>query len=404
MYRWLGIPAIVFLIACSEETPETEYSFRVYGEKGIRVAETTVGSKYDDELFNYKVVCTLMENPEEPDSYLGDPHVWFLADQNGYYYVADNIGLCIAVYNSDGEYIRKIGRSGDGPGEFRHLTFISIVGDTIGIWDRTRLRSTFYRTDGTLIQASPPSQDDLLVGSYLDAEGYTYSLKQFDRTKGDFRSRGQAMDIRNERGRIVGRIRIDAIIERFKRYTAVSFGWTIMPFIGRAKLIPISNGRILSSTGVEPILQIFNRAGKLTELIRFSMQAEPVSQELIRTTRDTLRSKARPGSEGDGQREFADAVQFPDTIALWQDVWVDPNGFYWLQHPPGFFNVNSPLGERYRVISPAGEYLGDTQTPGKYGRIMHGKYLTILENRETGRRTPTVFRITPVQEGLIYPN
>jgi hypothetical protein len=60
------------------------------------------------------------------------------------------------VFGPDGQYLRDIGREGDGPGEFR-FGMIGIVGDTLFVQDPNNTRLTTFLTDGTFL-ASHSSQ------------------------------------------------------------------------------------------------------------------------------------------------------------------------------------------------------------------------------------------------------
>jgi hypothetical protein len=69
--------------------------------------------------------------------------------------------------------------------------------------------------------------------------------------------------------------------------------------------------------------------------------------------------------------------------------------------------VGRALAERndtqrfFRVLSPSGEYLGDT-TPPSAGTVVRGHLLTIATDPETEESYPVVYRIRPAVEGLEY--
>lgn len=59
--------------------------------------------------------------------------------------------LVIQVYAPDGRHVRTIGRAGEGPGEFRGLSTVFVIGDTIVVNDPRLYRTTLLRTTGELL-------------------------------------------------------------------------------------------------------------------------------------------------------------------------------------------------------------------------------------------------------------
>jgi hypothetical protein len=60
-----------------------------------------------------------------------------------------------------------------------------------------------------------------------------------------------------------------------------------------------------------------------------------------------------------------------------------------------------------RIISPEGEYLGDSTWPvpvhWNYARVMRGHFLGFTWDPESGAPLAVVYRIRPRAEGLSYP-
>jgi hypothetical protein len=58
-------------------------------------------------------------------------------------------------FDEDGLHIRRIGRTGRGPGEFTRLTAVGVVRDTLWVFDGAQLRSVFYSLDGQALATIP---------------------------------------------------------------------------------------------------------------------------------------------------------------------------------------------------------------------------------------------------------
>jgi hypothetical protein len=55
------------------------------------------------------------------------------------------------------------------------------------------------------------------------------------------------------------------------------------------------------------------------------------------------------------------------------------------------------------VITPEGEYLGQSYLPTSSGRVSHGHFLTLITDEATGNVMPTIYRIVPAVQGVVYP-
>jgi hypothetical protein len=66
-------------------------------------------------------------------------------------YVFDGVGTQIRAYDADGKFLRNIGRSGAGPGEYRMVLGATIVDDSVlSAYDVARLRLVNFFPDGSL--------------------------------------------------------------------------------------------------------------------------------------------------------------------------------------------------------------------------------------------------------------
>lgn len=70
---------------------------------------------------------------------------------NGSMYVVQGQEQEIRVFDTQGKYVRTIGRQGGGPGEFTGLGSIGFIADTLYAMDFRQRRITLFRADGSLI-------------------------------------------------------------------------------------------------------------------------------------------------------------------------------------------------------------------------------------------------------------
>jgi len=114
-------------------------------------------------------------------------------------------------------------------------------------------------------------------------------------------------------------------------------------------------------------------------------------------------------SEDSPRRDIYKAQRDAVVIALekpyWTDVKVDDAGFIWLFISETSQERGDAGGNLFRVLSPEGEYLGDSRWPTTlaHARLSHGHLLFLVDHDETGEIIPTMYRIVPAVKGLEYP-
>lgn len=108
------------------------------------------------------------------------------------------------------------------------------------------------------------------------------------------------------------------------------------------------------------------------------------------------------------------SAQYPEHKAFWSFTHVEePGGWLWLTVPVPTFGTyvrDSPRIQQqqiFRILNPAGEFIGVTSWPPEVGRfatnVVRGHLLAMVPDPETEEEIPTVYLIRPAVEGLIYP-
>jgi len=76
-------------------------------------------------------------------------------DREGLAYVAELQDSQIRVYDGSGRRVGTIGREGDGPGEFRSIGRMGLLGDTLWACDPTATRITLFTATGEMLGTIP---------------------------------------------------------------------------------------------------------------------------------------------------------------------------------------------------------------------------------------------------------
>ncbi|MGQ0766072.1 MAG: hypothetical protein ACT4OZ_10435 [Gemmatimonadota bacterium] len=121
------------------------------------VAITTVGERID-AIPRWKIDTSARVILASPDStgfvFVSAAH-WL---GEGRVLVADARQRRLQLYDASGRHLRTIGRDGEGPGEFRGMMTVSVVGDTVGVWDLSARRFSLLTVDSGFRRIIPTPQ------------------------------------------------------------------------------------------------------------------------------------------------------------------------------------------------------------------------------------------------------
>jgi len=101
----------------------------------------------------------------------------FVVDDAGTIYVLDSKNFNVKVFDQSGEFLRTIGRKGQGPGEFELPLMLSLVRTSgeLAVHQVTR-RMSFFKTDGTFLRHL--LFKDLFAGrGVCDSKGHIYIME-----------------------------------------------------------------------------------------------------------------------------------------------------------------------------------------------------------------------------------
>lgn len=110
--------------------------------------------------------------------------------KNDKIFISDYINQKIFIFNSEGKYLKSIGKSGNGPGEIRNLGDFTFVGDSLFIQDGYARKYLIYNTNGDYLGNLPykthhhdiVSFDNILyfVSNYFYSDLGFYNLFRYD--------------------------------------------------------------------------------------------------------------------------------------------------------------------------------------------------------------------------------
>jgi hypothetical protein len=252
----------------------------------------------------------------------------------------------LKVFDARGNFLKEVGRSGQGPGEFVQTHGVcGMRGDSLLVFGNGRVsvydaQLTLVRVSGTWPWYWPDPDTCALDGSFLVAQN----------------SRP------NPHSKLPpAQARYLDLVSDLARYNSLGHASAQLGIIRGGS--PLANGpelqvastgaNIVVGDGSRPEFQILDASGKLTRIVRWTDVSDPIP--------DALQNMSGGGGVGSAARSGAASPSARPTIeafAYYQAVRVDQEGRVWVvAHERG------PHKRRWTVFTPAGQMLGTVMLP-----------------------------------------
>lgn len=371
----LGAPRIaVFSVlvsgtaACSEALETPGSTFTVWDSAGVPIVHS------EGPLWNTSPGWSLSEQP------LVEIGVRFGAESHTLSNVGDVIRLPgdriavvntgtaqIRVYSISGEHLQDLGRSGDGPGEFRRVRRLWVTPhDSVMAYDGSLSRVTVYAPDLSLVRtmAIRPqggasqafvlrSFDDgqLLVDEIIRPPGrpraglFSGGVRRFTRYSSD-----------GARVNTIGEL---AASNNWGFSTGDAFAYTTAPF---SVIFPPSQGdgrSLYLGPGLLPQVEHRSPSGQLIRVIRWSEARRAVDSEVIEQFRTWRLGLLDDPDYRQSTLAMLEGLEFPELIPVYQSLRVDLEGHLWVER----YRTRGEEDRRWWVFDPDGRWLGEPPVP-----------------------------------------
>lgn len=218
-------------------------------------------------------------------------------DDCGHVYIADGDQLDIKVYASDGSFLTKLGRQGDGPGEFMEISDIQIGKDKLFAFDRNKQQSVIFFKDSLVYSHTIPIAEDRDDVNEL-GDGYLnrYLLRGDDKFLMLFTVSNIADGVRDwDRIEIRtlaylldknGNINSEKLFERISSYhVLVPFGGrsvgTPVAFYGTLLTVQSNDDDIYLAWSRDFLIKRYNSDGEYKDAIYYSFRRNPFVPEAV---------------------------------------------------------------------------------------------------------------------------
>jgi hypothetical protein len=276
----------------------------------------------------------------------------------------------IRIYSPEGKLLSRVGRAGEGPGEFQSLFWVgTLPGDSIATWDVGLSRLSVFSPTGEFVRSTSPAGSlgilpravgvldggrvVLVTGS--GAGSLDMSGKSVQRDSITILVLGPAGEVSDTIGRFPGTEKV--------ALGSPQEGLLVRPLpFGKSTVTAVQGDLVFVGTGDRYEVSGHEPGVGLLAIIRADRNPMPVSEADIEGYQREL---VTLGGEGDAkanrqQERLLATAPYPKTMPALTGILSDVEGSLWVQEPqkPG-----DDAGSLWTVFSPDGEARGTVRLP-----------------------------------------
>jgi hypothetical protein len=372
----LSIAVTLVLVGAVGAFPAIAQAPVVRDSAGIVIVQNPSASHTGPALIRFATRPTLQIGVEEGDrNYQFTEIVAATRLQDGSIAVADRISSEIRVFNSSGQFLRKVGRWGQGPGEFRYLRDVrALPGDSLVAWDAVNDRFAVFDPKGNMVRTFTPRGDSaretrpvgIVRGALRNGTLFLYRVGRQPPPPVRAVVRDTLfVGVYTRDGAYVGpvgRFLGLATLQRDAGPTTRPDGRTVSQFslagvpFPRETLFRAGAEWLYVGEGETYEIKVYDRTGSLKRIVRMNSTPRPVTNAIIARHRKSPRSRnsaSRPAADVNIDKAF-----YPRTLPPYAALFVDGADRLWVQDYP-------VPGEqaRWNIFDRDGRLMGSAGTP-----------------------------------------
>jgi len=164
------IAASMLLVSCGQQKPK--WKGTVEEQDGVIIVKNPAQPIYSNDVFGLEEDLTI-ENVEEDEGFMFQDIMHLAVDEEENIYASDSKAAFIKVFDKSGNYLRTIGKKGQGPGEFLYPFQILIMPQgELMVNDIYQLRIHFFSLEGKFLRQFSSSTMTLFMRPRVDSEGH----------------------------------------------------------------------------------------------------------------------------------------------------------------------------------------------------------------------------------------
>lgn len=331
---------------------------------------------------------------------------WFAGlevDDRGNILVGDRYEKVIHIFDSGGNYVKKIGGEGNGPGEFESIFQIKIHSDQLLAFDRFQFRTTFFSINSldlievqkAYINRAPQREelkgqfahpvslisDDLFIVGFLsEPRNANYGTEKYNLDE----ERSVRYYVMDREGKVIS----DMITELkdLKNITAVVdgrhlFNMRALPFLQQPMTSISNDGNIFTANSENPLIKMHDDKGDYIKAFYIPMEKKLIDRNEI------LNQFAGDDEEN---TNLLLKAELPEKWPALSGMVIDDEYNLWISTIP----ANDSLYE-WLIINNAGKLIATFRWPGNRSieKIKNGYVYARETQKSTGLQSITRYRI-----------
>jgi hypothetical protein len=298
------------------------------------------------------------------------------ADEQGRIHVLDQHVNELRTFSSGGVHLRTVGRSGEGPGEYRSANGLLLIApDTLLVVDHRGARYSVLTTEGEYVRSVVREMS--FFGTFRGGYDGGRVFEEFALAPGtdDPRPIFLTVDLRTNGAGRVGPPGMAAAASRPSMDT-VPLPVTAGPLYGEQFIlyrdglaagffrVPFSAAAVYRLDGRGGV---WHGHGSEFRIIHTALEGDTVMEVLLNAAPAPVTATAIAEWEADEEetiqrwRQLGGTIELdriPEARPFFDDIYVDPDGYLWVSVPERDTDTN------FRVFDPGGRYLGRIELRG----------------------------------------
>ena len=277
------------------------------------------------------------------------------------------------MFDARGTFAHAFGRTGDGPGEFRQISWTGYAGDTAFVYDVAQRRVTTVLLDSSprllttlpITMETDSAQGGFIAGRLADGRWLVHGMSQLNQfLPGVHRLRGFAGLLGSD-----GKGRVEWLGEApdIALFVYDPSGNQKMVSVEPAAFAPVFNTAVAGSSiwfgdmAADSLFHVDANTGN-KEIVRLPDPPASLSPGLVDTARTEALAPLRDSAARALTQEQYRGPNLPSHLPAWEDLIPGPDGELWVQMPA----VRPREQVRYVVLSSHGIPIGRVVFPGGY--------------------------------------
>lgn len=385
---FLGIflAAVLISFGCSKK-PESAASVEVID--GVEYVHNTGTPLYPEKSVAFEEELSIggeaYEMLSQPTS--------VIVDKNGRIFIADSQDQAIKIFEPNGEFIRSIGRKGEGPGEFSFLGYLTFLPDEkLLVMDSMAMRLSLFDSEGDFLTSYHwthrpgrllyAANEVCVMTEYVFGEGddaladRELFVKKYDFEGNEILSFGE---FRTEEMKVHSEARAGG--------GGVMFGISVPHSPHSLFAADQASERLYHCVNDEYMIEAFDENGKIIR--RFDRPYEP----LPFTSEDAEEFRSRYAERGsESMQKMVRGMAMPSVKTISSQMLVDDEGNIWVETYEKREQEDKDF-TAYDIFNPDGYYEAKVWVDLKPRLFANGKMYRFHSDEETGYMMVKRYRV-----------